>query len=370
MTFRYILYCVFCLLFVTSSQAQENVLSQFFANRIYLNPAFTGIEKGLQVTASIRQQWYQADRGYRFAAIAAEWQEPTWRSGFGLTVQGSFEGISPLSTAGASLSYAYVVPSKNGNVHLGVQYSYTQKRIDWSRLTFSDQLDPVFGSIYATGAQAALDVVNYHDFAFGALWRFDSKMLGGKRSIYQMRSHIGLSVQHLGSLFGQGPDESFLQTNTETPARITIHGGSIIPMTLLFGSSRKVLISPNVRFEVEGFRPGRLGESLTLFSCGAYFVVEQTILGAFYNSRTPLPGRRQTSSITLSLGFSQPDKQEKRHTYYVGASIDFNASGLGIRSGNIYELNLRYAFKRMRPLSEKKHPATTRKTVMDCKNFY
>lgn len=360
-----------CLLIASSVQAQENVLSQFFANRIYLNPAFAGLEEGLQITTSVRQQWYQADRGYRFAAVAVEWQEPCWHSGFGLTVQGSYEGISPLSTAGAGLTYAYVIPYKNGNVHLGLQYNYNQKRIDWSRLTFSDQLDPVFGSIYSTGAQPALDMVDYHDFAFGAVWRFDSKILGGRRSLYRLRSHLGLSIQHLSSLFGQGPDDSFLQTDTETPARITVHGGSIIPMTFLTGSRHKVVLSPNFRLETQGFHPGRLKESLTLFSIGTYFVVEQGILGAFYHSRTPFGGRH-TNSVTMSLGFTQAEKQEKRHTYYLGASVDFNTSGLGIRSGNVYELNFRYTFKKIRPfcVQMQKHEKTTRKTVMDCKDFY
>ena len=50
--------------------------------------------------------------------------------------------------------------------------------------------------------------------------------------------------------------------------------------------------------------------------------------------------------------------------------MDVNATGLGIRSGNVYELNLRYNFRDVRTICEQKHAATTRKKVMECKDFY
>jgi len=350
--------------------AQDNALSQFFANRIYLNPAFAGMDEGLQFTTTARSQWYRADGGYKFAALAVEWQEPCWQSGFGLTVQGSLEGISPLSTFGAGLTYAYIIPYETGNVHLGVQYEFNQFRLDWDRLTFSDELDPIFGSIYNTSAVPALDRVDFHDFSAGAVWRFDSKVIAGGRTIRQYRSHLGISLRHLASLFGQGPDVSFQQSNTEIPARITLHGGTIIPLTFLSGSTRKLVVSPNFRLETQGFSPVRFKESFTLFSGGTYFIFEQAILGLFYHSRAPAAGFKHTSAFTLSLGFTQNEKEEKRHAYYLGLSVDVNATGLGFRSGSVFEANFRYAIKGIRPVCEKKHKATTRKTVMKCKDFY
>lgn len=361
------------LLFLSASSilfAQDNTFSQFFANRIYLNPAFAGIEEGLQVTASARSQWLRADGGYKFAAVAVEWQEPCWQSGFGLTLQGSLEGLAPMSTTGAGLTYAYIIPYESGNVHLGLQYSFNQLRLDLDRLTFSDELDPVFGLVYPTAATLAKDVVSYHDFGFGALWRFDSKLFTTRKAKVRYRSHIGLSVQHLWSLFGQGPDISFQETDTEMPARITLHFGTIIPMTFLKGSTHKVVISPNFRLETQGYRPLRFKESFTQFSGGLYFIYEQVIMGAFYHNRSPLPGQKNTTSLTLSFGFTQNEKEEKKRSYYLGLSVDANASGLGIKSGNVYEVNFRYTIKDIRPLCEKKHPASDRKTVMDCKDFY
>jgi type IX secretion system PorP/SprF family membrane protein len=358
------------LLAATAAFAQDNALSQFFANRIYLNPAFAGIEEGIQVSASARSQWLRADGGYQFAAVAVEWQEDCWRSGFGLTMQYADEGIAPLRTTGAGLTYAYILPYENGNVHFGLQYAYNQKTLDWSRLTFSDQLDPVFGSIFGTSATVGLDKIDFHDFSAGIVWRSDSRMIGRKKSLMRYRSHLGISVNHLWSLFGQGPDESFLQSGTEIPARITVHGGTIIPLVFLVGSTHKIVVSPNFRLETQGFSPLNFKKSLTLFSGGAYFIFEQAVFGAYYHSRAPLPGLKHTNSVALSLGFTQSEKQSKKQSYYLGLSVDVNATGLGIRSGNVYELNLRYNFRDVRPFCEKKHAATTRKTVMECKDFY
>lgn len=350
--------------------AQDNAFSQFFANRIYLNPAFAGMEKGLQFNASARSQWQKADGGYKFAAFTAEWQEPGWNSGMAFHIQGSREGLSPYTTFGVGLTYAYIIPFEHSNVHVGLQYSYNQLGLDWSTLTFSDELDPVFGAIYGSAVVPGNDKVDFHDFAIGTVWRFDSKLLAGKKSIRRYRSHLGLTVQHLTSLLGQGPDASFLQSSTEIPARVTFHGGTIIPLTFLAGTTRKVILSPNFRLEAQGFQAADLKKSLTLFSAGTYLVVGQVVSGAFYHSRALLSGGKHTNAFSFVAGFTNSENEEKRRGYYLGFSVDVNGTGLGIRSGNIFEMNFRYNIKGIRPISEKKHAATTRKTVLDCTNFY
>ena len=63
---RYALGAVMLLLcFSHYLSAQDPSFSQFYANRIYLNPAFAGIEGGISATAVARAQWLRADRGFR-----------------------------------------------------------------------------------------------------------------------------------------------------------------------------------------------------------------------------------------------------------------------------------------------------------------
>ncbi len=361
------------LLCVGVTKAQDPVFSQFFANRAYLNAAFTGIEDGLQVSATARNQWLAADRGYQFYTTTAEWQEPCWRSGFGLTMAHAQEGLAPLYSTSGALLYSYFIPTNRGEWRGGLQYSFNQRRLDWGSLTFSDQLDPVFGDIYASAVAAGRERVLYHDFGFGVVRRWDSKMKSNGRSQFSYRSHVGLSVNHLVSLFGAGPDDSFLQTGEEVPARITLHGGTIIPLEFLRGVGRKITLSPNVRIESQGANPFNFGKSLTLVSAGMYVIfLNQFTTGVLYHSRAPLAGAKHTNAFTLTAGFSSQPQKKKEDNFYLGLSVDVNTSGLGIRSNNIYELNLRYAFRGLKTFCDKgqgKGRKWSRNKTMDCPHF-
>lgn len=368
------LLCGLLLVCASALPAQDPVLSQFFANRSYLNPAFTGIEQGLQLTTTARNQWLAADRGYRFYTAAAEWQEPCWRSGFGFMVGHAREGLAPLASSHAGLLYSYVAPTNRGNWHFGLKYSINQRRLDWSGLTFSDELDPVFGDIYESIVASGRESVMFHDFAFGIIRRWDSKTLSNGKNRYSLRSHFGLAVNHAASLLGDGPDESFLRTGAEVPARITLHGGTIIPFEFLRGVGRKITLSPNFRIETQGFRPLDLSKSLTLFSGGLYVIfLNQFTAGVLWHSRSPLAGAKHTNSMTFAAGFSSQPQDTKKDNFYLGLSVDVNASGLGIRSNNIYELNFRYAFRGRKTFCERGHGRNRkpwgRGKVMDCPEF-
>ena len=361
------------LLYCSTVKAQDPVLSQFFANRSYLNPAFTGLEDGLQIGATARNQWFAADRGYSFVTTTAEWQEPLWNSGFGVAISHAQEGLAPLEASSAGLMYSYVIPGARSNWHFGLKYSLNQRRLDWSKLTFSDQLDPVFGNIYASAVAPGKESILFHDFSFGAVRRWDSLTRSNRKNKYSWRSHIGLAIHHLASLFGDGPDESFLQTGSEVPARITRHGGTIIPLEFLQGVGRRITRSPNFRFETQGPNPLNLGKSLTLFSGGLYVIfLNQFTVGTMYHSRAPLAGAKHTNAMSISAGFSSQPQGKKKDNFYLGLSVDVNTSGLGIRSNNIYELNLRYAFRGMKTFGERgqgngrKRP---RGKSLDCPHF-
>lgn len=341
------LFCCVLLLHVLFATAQDPFISQFFANRMYLNPAFTGIEDGLQANITARNQWYAADKGYSFYTVSAEIREPCWNSGFGLMLTQAREGLSPLVSTREALTYSY--GGHRGSGFSGaIQCSFDQKHLDWSRFTFSDELDPVFGDIYGSAVADGIGTVMYTDFATGVLYRWNGheKAMNGLK--FQTRWHVGLAVNHLWSFFSptNAPDESFFRTNTEVPSRITMHGGVIIPLTFLAGVNNGLLISPNFRFESQGSSPLNLGKSQTLFSGGAYFIfMSQFTFGALYHNRSPLVGTRHTSAVTFAGGFSNQPRKQKTNGYYLGFSIDLNPNGLGWQSKNTFEFNVRYTFR-------------------------
>ncbi len=360
-------------LFGSRVLAQDPVLSQFFANRSYLNPAFTGLEEGLQVSASARNQWLAADRGYNFLTTTAEWQEPCWNSGFGLEITHAQEGLAPLISSSAGLMYSYLIPTQQGDWHFGLKYNFTQRRLDWSGLTFSDELDPVFGDIYESVVTSGRETVFFNDFSFGVVRRWDTKTRTNRKQKFSRRSHIGLAINHLASLFGDGPNDSFLGTGGEVPARITLHGGTIIPLEFLQGVGRQITVSPNFRFESQGPQPLNPAKSITLFSAGVYVIfLNQFTTGVLYNTRAPFAGAKHTNSFSVSAGFSSQPQGTKKNAFYLGLSVDVNASGLGLNSNNIYELNVRYAFRGLKNFCERGQGTgkkSSRGKSLDCPQF-
>ena len=183
--------------------AQDPSFSQYYANRIYLNPAFTGLEQGMTVAAVSRMQWLNIDGGFRTYGISLEMQEPAVHSAFGLSLYQDQQGLAQLNTTSVGLAYAYTLSMKKHNVHFGLQARWVQKKVDWDKITFSDQLDPVYGAIYPTSAVPILNRITYSDFDAGVVWRFLSDIRLGKRRMTDSRHSLGLAVHHLPQFFNK-----------------------------------------------------------------------------------------------------------------------------------------------------------------------
>ncbi|MEM6965042.1 MAG: PorP/SprF family type IX secretion system membrane protein, partial [Bacteroidota bacterium] len=135
---------ILCCFVLTMTQAQDPSFSQFYANRIYLNPAFTGLDNGIGVSAVSRLQWIAADRGFRTYSLSAEVKRPFIKSGFGIQLLQDEQGIGDLTNTSVGLSYSYTIPLRRFNeIKFGLQGRVSQKSVNWSQLVFSDQLDPV-----------------------------------------------------------------------------------------------------------------------------------------------------------------------------------------------------------------------------------
>ncbi|MBK6904987.1 MAG: type IX secretion system membrane protein PorP/SprF [Saprospirales bacterium] len=91
-------------------QAQDPHFSQFFANRVYLNPAYAGLDPGWTVTMNYRNQWFGIPDGdistfnqsFRTYQVTADLQAPCMfgldnvNGGFALSVFRDEAGAPPL----------------------------------------------------------------------------------------------------------------------------------------------------------------------------------------------------------------------------------------------------------------------------------
>ncbi|MBT8231447.1 MAG: type IX secretion system membrane protein PorP/SprF [Saprospiraceae bacterium] len=131
--------------FIESQQIKGNI-----------NPAFTGINGSMNFTL-IHQEQYWNDL-LDFTTIGLSFENSNvfncQRVDWGVSILHDEEGDGNLSSTVFQPNIVYTVPFKVKkwlhNIRLGLGLSIEYNAIDWTKLTFSDQIDPKGGFIYQT----------------------------------------------------------------------------------------------------------------------------------------------------------------------------------------------------------------------------
>ena len=268
-----------------SNGLQDPSFSQFYANRIYLNPAFAGLESGITATAAARMQWHQVDRGFRTYNFSVETQIPIVRLGLALHLLKNTEGIGDLTTNQAGFVVSYTIPGDRNNFHFGMEARLVQKTIDWDKFLFSDQLDPVFGVVRPSTLVPLLDKTTYGDFDFGVVWRHDSKLTMGNNSFRRIRSHLGLSLHHLPYLFSKSAKggDSFFNTEVKNCSSDNDTWRNDYPHNFFYVVLAWTLpFPPNFKLDMQGNKFMNLQENITVGTLGMYTLVNSFYVGILY----------------------------------------------------------------------------------------
>ena len=325
---------VFLISSTTSVRAQDPVFTQYFNSRIYSNPAFTGIDGALNFTANYRKQWGKVPGGFTTQYVSVEDFEPCFNSGLGMFLMQDTEGEGILRTQMVAVSYAYVIPFRQGktlhNVRLGISPYYMQKTIDWSRRIFSDQLDPKEGAIFPTQFQPFDNLpVNFGGLNAGFVYRRDRPTKWKDDS----QLSIGVAVNHLLNVsFNTGPIESLQGLDTGLSPRISAFLGYYHPVFRMTNKRYIFYLTPQLRYEKQG--------QLQSTSLGATIRYETMTVGMFYQNSTPFADWQNTNSLVAYLGFSLGVADDQ--ALDIGLSYDTNAGGLRSRTGGVFEVSLKY----------------------------
>ncbi len=238
------------MLICTLSQAQDPMFSQFYSTPLVLNPAFAGTTYAPRISTTYRNQWpIHADEGttaYSTYAVSYEQFVPALNSGFGILVLADNAGGGILKTTNFAANYAYRIElSDEFNVRLGINAGFKQSNIDWDRLTFLDQLDPITGPLDPSGLPNISNELRPSDLNTTI---FD---VGAGILAYTSKYYGGVSLQHLTT-----PDEGFFSTNSGLldglPLRTSVHAGA--EFIVKEGNKRNPssFVSPNILFVKQG----------------------------------------------------------------------------------------------------------------------
>lgn len=217
------------------AKAQDPEFTQFYANPLYLNPAFAGTANCPRVVMNYRNQWPGLSGTFVTISTSYDQHVESLYGGLGLLVTNDKAGKGTLNTTTVSGIYSYQLKvSRNFSIRMGFQATYFQKSLDWNKLTFGDMIDPRKGFIYQTGDTPRGGTVSNVDFSAG--------ILGFSEMFF-----IGAAVHHITE-----PNESLINETSPLPMKITGHAGAVIPLSHAQYGANDATISPNILYQMQG----------------------------------------------------------------------------------------------------------------------
>jgi len=295
--------------FVLSTQAQDPHFSQYYANPLYLNPAFAGVQKCPTIHMNYRNQ-YPTLGAYNTYSASYDQYISGIKGGLGVLLLRDEAGNGASNLTEASLIYSYHLNvTRKFTLLAGFQATFRQRSLNWGSFTFPDQIDPFYGFVKPTNELEPANTSNSHlDLSVGFLG-------------YTEYWYLGVTANHLTQ-----PNEAFLSNNI-LPFKLTVHGGASIPLgrRRLHNSTRNILI-PNIVYQTQG---------------GA----QQITAGLSFN-RGPISG-----GLALRHGGNNPDAviivfgiAPEKSDWTIGYSYDYTINDLTNVIGGAHEISLSYKF--------------------------
>jgi type IX secretion system PorP/SprF family membrane protein len=291
--------------------AQDVQFTQFYANPIFLNPAYTGATFEHRFVGNYRNQWPGISKTFNTFAVSYDYNMTEINSGVGFQILKDKAGTAQLTTTGFMVSYAYYYQvEKFKDIRMGLQLGYMSKSFNHSDLIFNDQL--------YTGSAVSNDVeeltkINYINVNAGAL--YTTPLLWA-----------GLSFHNLNK-----PNTSLIEGTNVLPTKFSIHGGY------------RYVVSKKGNFLEKYFAPAfnyRHQHKFDQLDLGAYYFYSPVCFGVWYRG-IPLkhyePGYANTDALSFLVGVDIKDYDMR-----IGLSYDVTLSRLASTSYGAVELSIIY----------------------------
>lgn len=310
---------------------QDMQFSQSYSNPLYLNPAFSGSQKATRVVLNYRNQWPGIKYEYNAFAASTDIYSRDLHAGIGVSLMKDIAGENKLSNTMASVYYAqHLRISRKSNISLGVKGSYGQRAFDDGNLLFADQI--IRESNSSLSQPGLANTVAYADFSAGLLY-------------YNEKAWLGVSLHRINE-----PNQSVMGGIDVIPRKLSIHGGTIIPVESFEKSygEKKLRVAFNYKQQGEWNQ----------LDLGAYYTYRNMNFGLWYRG---LPLKRykpeipNNESLIFLLGYEAP----KRFSF--GYSYEISINRLFGHSGGAHEISLIMEFYNRR----KKH----KRRVVPCTRF-
>jgi type IX secretion system PorP/SprF family membrane protein len=254
---RQIIIVVYVIFIGQSLLAQDPTFTQFYANPLYLNPAFAGSNNCPRFAMNFRNEWPNLSGNYVTSSASFDRYVKSISGGIGVLVTNDQQGKGTIQTSMLGLVYSYHVKvNRKFSLMFGARASWYQKTLDWDKLTFGDMIDPRKGFIYSTGDVPRGGKRGFFDASAG--------VLGFSKNFF-----FGFAAHHLNE-----PNESMIIGNSKLPMRLTGHMGAEIKLGKKSKYNNGTSIMPNVIYQYQqGFQELCVGTYIkhNIFTTGLWF---------------------------------------------------------------------------------------------------
>ncbi|MDF2436045.1 MAG: hypothetical protein K0Q95_421 [Bacteroidota bacterium] len=291
----YLLMLSLSLLTFERASAQDPQFTQFYANPLYLNPAFAGSNICPRININYRNEWPGISG--TFVTTSASFDRLVYKikSGIGIMAMSDNAGQGTLKTTSISGVYSYQVRiKKDFAINFGLQATYGEKSIDWTKLNFGDQIDERRGFVRNTKEVQGLSKKSYVDLSAGIV-------------AFSKRFYGGFAAHHLNT-----PDEGLIG-QSKLPMKLTAHAGAIIQVG---DKQAETTISPNIIYQKQ--------QDFQQLNLGVYLTKGILVGGLWY---------RNSDAFIILVGI-------QKGAFKIGYSYDLTVSKLTSASAGSHELSL------------------------------
>ena len=290
--------------------AQDPHFTQFYASPMYLNPAFAGTSRCPRFIMNFRDQWPGLSGMYVTYMASYDQHVDALQGGLGLIILNDRQGYGTINATRASGIYSYQLRvNRNFSMKFGLEATFFQKSLDWTKLTFGDQIDDRYGFVYNTSElQPDKTSTMGVDFSAGILG-------------YGKKFFFGAAAHHLTQ-----PEETLIGGNSRLPMKLTAHAGGLI-----YFNDRKPdegYFSPNILFMYQAPKFGEL-------NLGAY-VSKGPIVGGMWYRYSGISDSN-SDAVILLIGLHSD-------VFKIGYSYDVTVSKLATDSYGSHEISLGVQF--------------------------
>ena len=306
------------ILFTTSLQlkAQDPEFSQFYANPLNLNPAFTGTSALPRVVSNYRNQWPKQGNTYVTYNLTFDKFVNSIRSGIGFKLMYDRELNGVVNSIYSSFLYSYHLKASDRLFFtMALEGGFIYKKFNTSGLVFPGMIDQGTGTVTGTYPLPFEDGQKiFPDFSFG--------FAGQKDDVY-----FGIALHHLTQ-----PDQSILEGDQvgRLPLKLTIHVGAKGHEFHRDLYSRGFTLSPNLVYQQQG--------SFKQINTGIYMTQNQFTFGLWY---------RNNLSVRPDAAIAMIGIQKER--FQIGYSFDFSLSNVAAYSFGSHELSMTFFFGEYHP---------------------